>query len=89
LAEIGFALAAAGRPTEAVRTLTAAIGAYRDTGADLSANEALARLTLGRLLLRAGEGPTARAHLESAQRFWRSVDPQSRFAVEAAQLLQG
>jgi tetratricopeptide (TPR) repeat protein len=87
LADLGLALADAGNTQAAVRTLTEAIGAYRATNADLSANEALAKLRLGQLIRASGDRALARSHLEEALAFWARVDANGPFASAARRSL--
>lgn len=88
LADLGFALADAGRRDEAIRRLTDAVDTYRRSGSDPTASESLAKLELGRLLQRGGDTVRARSLLEDARQFWMAVDPRGAFFTEAQRLLQ-
>ncbi|MCC6243702.1 MAG: protein kinase [Gemmatimonadaceae bacterium] len=87
LADLGMALADAGNTSAALRTLTEAIATYRRSNADLSANEALAKLRLGQLMRANGDGVSARVQLEEARAFWNTVDPSGPFAAAARRSL--
>jgi len=84
LTEIGIGQVELGRHAEAAGSLQQAIDVYREVQGKVSPDRADALVALGRARMGLGEPAEALPLLEEADAFWRELDPENRWAGEAA-----